>query len=306
MPPEAARHRRLGVVADCDTGIDDAVALAYLARSPLAELVAVSSVEGNTDAVQAAANSAFVLSLAGLSQTPVAVGRSNGGRRSGGPHGADGLCGLGPPAVAGSATPLSQRAWWESWTAAETVPALLASGPLTNLAAVCARLSPPPARVVVMGGRFVPGDAEANFAADPAAAGTVMALPWRLTLVPFDATIPIRASERSVEQMAGSSDPLVSFCGRALGCYARTWGSRSGLAGAPLHDAIAAVLLVRPELAVTLRAAVEVSLGPPGRGTARLVEPGAASGGVEVVREIDAAGVFAELSEVFGVRVELA
>ena len=58
---------------DCDTGVDDALAIGLLlARG--ADLVGVGSVSGNTDAVTAARNTIDLLALAGRPDVPVAVG----------------------------------------------------------------------------------------------------------------------------------------------------------------------------------------------------------------------------------------
>lgn len=65
------------VVFDCDTGIDDALALIYLAlrhRAGEIELVGVTTTAGNTTARQAAMNTQFVLQECGVSDVPVAVG----------------------------------------------------------------------------------------------------------------------------------------------------------------------------------------------------------------------------------------
>lgn len=123
------------------------------------------------------------------------------------------------------------RPWWESWPElcpGGEPPALLGTGPLTNLALVLSQmgLSPVPARLVVMGGSFASPGAEANFAADPASAAAVMDSCWEPILVPLDVTRPLRASLESVRRMAQGEDELVSFCGRALGSYAEQWWRR--------------------------------------------------------------------------------
>ena len=67
--------RRL--IADVDTGIDDMLALVYLAglhRLGEVELAAVTATAGNTTVCRAAANSRLVLDLVGLSDVPVAAG----------------------------------------------------------------------------------------------------------------------------------------------------------------------------------------------------------------------------------------
>lgn len=65
------------VLIDCDTGIDDALALVYLAGLHVAgeiTLTGVSATAGNTTAHQAAANSAWILRLCRLGEIPVVAG----------------------------------------------------------------------------------------------------------------------------------------------------------------------------------------------------------------------------------------
>jgi purine nucleosidase len=68
-------HRRIPILVDCDTGIDDSLALLYAAASPECELVAVTCTAGNVDARQVAENTRAVLELAGRSDVEVAIGR---------------------------------------------------------------------------------------------------------------------------------------------------------------------------------------------------------------------------------------
>jgi purine nucleosidase len=62
------------VLIDCDTGIDDALALLYACGSPEAELVGVTCVHGNVAARQVADNTRAVLALAGRTDVEVALG----------------------------------------------------------------------------------------------------------------------------------------------------------------------------------------------------------------------------------------
>ncbi|HET7472673.1 MAG TPA: nucleoside hydrolase [Candidatus Limnocylindrales bacterium] len=63
------------LILDVDTGIDDSLALLYVAASPEAELVAVTCVGGNVDAHQVEVNTRSVLELAGRLDIEVALGR---------------------------------------------------------------------------------------------------------------------------------------------------------------------------------------------------------------------------------------
>lgn len=54
---------------DCNTGIDDALALAYLLASPQIALLGIGTVSSNTDASKAARNTQGLLTLAGRAET---------------------------------------------------------------------------------------------------------------------------------------------------------------------------------------------------------------------------------------------
>ena len=96
---------RRPILVDCDTGIDDALALAYLLAEPAVEIVGVTTVSGNTDAARAAANTLSLFELAGVDDIPVAIGAHDfrGREYAGGAphvHGADGVGGIALTAAA--------------------------------------------------------------------------------------------------------------------------------------------------------------------------------------------------------------
>ena len=66
---------RIPLLIDCDTGIDDALALLYACASPEAEIAAVTCVSGNVAARDVARNTLAVLELVGRSDIEVAIGR---------------------------------------------------------------------------------------------------------------------------------------------------------------------------------------------------------------------------------------
>ena len=68
---------RTPVLVDCDTGIDDAMALLYLLACDHIEIVGITSVFGNNKAARCAHNTLRVLTLAGRTDIPVAVGAEN-------------------------------------------------------------------------------------------------------------------------------------------------------------------------------------------------------------------------------------
>ena len=71
----AGGPRRVPIVVDCDTGIDDSLALLYAAASPDCDLVAVTCTAGNVDARQVAENTRALLELVGRADVEVALGR---------------------------------------------------------------------------------------------------------------------------------------------------------------------------------------------------------------------------------------
>ncbi len=73
---------------DCDTGVDDAVALLYLLADPEREVCGITTVFGNISATMAARNTLCVLDVAGRTGTvPVAVGSELTLTGEGPPHG---------------------------------------------------------------------------------------------------------------------------------------------------------------------------------------------------------------------------
>ena len=83
------------ILLDVDTGIDDALAIIYLAASAEVEFVAAGSVHGNVDARRAALNTLRVLEVCGYDDVPVALGAAEPLaqplRVASYVHGADGL-----------------------------------------------------------------------------------------------------------------------------------------------------------------------------------------------------------------------
>ena len=220
---------------DCDTGIDDALALAYLLASPQADLRGIGTVSGNVSAATGARNTLDLLQLAGHAHIPVAVGAHDplaGTFHGGAPH-VHGANGIGEVSLATAAAQLAAE------TAAEMLVRLahehpgtlrvLAIGPLTNIAEAL-RLDPELPRLVeeitIMGGAaLAPGNitavAEANIANDPEAAAEVLAAGWNVTLVPLDVTMANVLEESHRQELLASSGPVPRALGEMLGYYFR-------------------------------------------------------------------------------------
>ncbi|WP_349666515.1 nucleoside hydrolase [Actinomadura xylanilytica] len=273
------------ILFDCDTGIDDAVTLLYLAslvRAGEAELVGVGTVHGNVDSRTGALNTLRVLELAGIEAgVPVAIG-------AGRPiaqdvhyavewHGGDGLGDTRLPEPQGR--PVAEPAPAQIVRLARAAPGeltLLATGPLTNLAAALLLDAELPAlirEVVVMGGAFDhPGNitthAEANVWHDPEAADLVFSAGWPVVLVPLDATHPTAVHDDWLRRVAAHDSAAARFATRVLDYYADAYTPTLKRRGAVIHDALAAMLAVDPGLGEYAERAVRVELrGELTRGT---------------------------------------
>jgi purine nucleosidase len=177
------------VFADVDTGVDDAMALAYLFGSSDARLVGIASTAGNVPVQQVCQNNLGLLELCRIEDIPVSKGSeqpvSSPLRTAEDTHGPQGL---GYATLPSTDRPLTAHDAAQAWiTAAHAYPGELiglATGPLTNLALALRQEPTLPTllrRLVIMGGAFeyrgnTTPVAEWNISVDPEAAQEVFAV----------------------------------------------------------------------------------------------------------------------------------
>lgn len=267
---------------DCDTGIDDSMALAYLMNSPQINLAGVGTVSGNTSAEQAAENSLRLLTLADQSHVPVATGEHDFRNTvfAGGPthiHGANGIGNIVLPESSaspydGSAAELLIQLSHDHAGDLE----LITVGPTTNIAAALDLDPTLPSRirqVTSMGGAaLVAGNAspvgEANIWHDPEAAARVLGADWPITLVPLDVTLANTLEEEHRESLLASKRPLAQAIAQMLDLYFDFHVPEYGRRCSALHDPLAAAIAVgeiRPTVAPAVNVTVDDTQGP-GRG----------------------------------------
>lgn len=272
---------RTPVLVDCDTGVDDAMALLYLLHRDDIDVVAVTSVFGNNRAAQCAHNSLRVLELVGRSDIPVAVGAEK-------PlvgevtylathvHGSDGLGDSGLPLeVSTELSPLTAVQLIDEMSQKYAGSLrILAVGPLTNLAHALSEIPQLVDRVVdvvIMGGAAdVAGNqspaAEANFIHDPEAAQQVVAAPWQTTLVPLDVTMLEVLTEQHRARLVAADTPVTRFVAATTDFYFGGYGFDSyGVRCSPCHDALAAAILTGemvPSVFPLIHVEVDCSDGP--------------------------------------------
>ena len=251
------------VILDTDTGIDDALALLYLAGSENVEISAITSVYGNTPVEAALVNIARVLKVAGLEDTLVARGADgplNGDPRiAGHVHGKDGLGDLwSDPIAPKNLSPLSAAELLVEM--ARSRPGyydLLPVGPITNVG-LALQIEPNLLTlfrsVVIMGGSgpFPPLGTvqmvDANIHNDADAAALMFAAPRnRLVMVGVNVTAGTIVDEQAVQALHRAGTEWGTFSAQVLEAYMDFYQFSWGRRVSPAHDGLAAALLIHPE-----------------------------------------------------------
>lgn len=303
------------IVVDTDTGIDDALALLWLASRTDVDLVAVHATHGNCATGQAAANAGHVLGVAGRRDVPVVAGRPGpltGSRPRGrSVHGSDGLgdCGVAPaawPPAAPAEDAVADLLRLADAQAGELD--LVALGPLTNLGAAL-QLEPGVLgafrSVTIMGGtgfRTGPGvsapvpPADPNTAHDPEAARLVAGADGALvTLVGLDVTLTTTAGPEHLARLAAATTAHGRLAAAVTRPYVDAIESRRGVRRLTMHDPLAAMVCVGARVGATFawgRATVE---GPPGDERTVLREASSGGRATRTLTGADATAVSDEL-----------
>jgi pyrimidine-specific ribonucleoside hydrolase len=253
----------LPVLLDCDPGHDDAVAILLAAGRPDAiELRAVTTVGGNAELEKVTLNARRVLTLAGVTDVLVAAGAA--GPRRGDlmtaldVHGQSGLDGAELPEPAFE---LDARGAGDLMI--DRGPAtVVATGPLTNVAALLERSPETVDEIVWMGGSTGRGNtrpyAEFNALVDPEAAEIVFASGKPLTMVGLNLTHQAQATPDVIERLRAVGNPAAQATIGWLSFFADTYRTVYGMAGPPVHDACAVALLIEPSLVSSVETFVAI------------------------------------------------
>jgi inosine-uridine nucleoside N-ribohydrolase len=271
------------LVITADPGIDDAIAFAVAAGHPACDVTAIVAGVGNVDARTAWRNAVGLADLLGLA-VPVGIGSAralDGSRppRADDPvHGPDGLAG-----ATGDLAPPTGEPPDGLPLVSGTVVAL---GPLTDVARAL-RAGQPVERVVWMGGSLGTGNvtaaAEFNAWADAGAADEVLTSGIDVAVVPLDVTSQVRLTQAGLDAWSAGS-PAAAFCAR-IGGYRMRGGA------APLHDPVAVLALVEPDLFGWEAQALRCGTAGERRGALRIDRSAAPGSGVRIATAIDAAAV---------------
>ncbi len=273
------------LIIDCDTGIDDALALLYAVSSPEAELLAVTCTSGNIEARQVATNTRALLELCGRAEIEVALGRETPLVRplmiapeTHGPRGV-GYAELAPPMTQISPRHSADLIIEEARRAPGEVT-LVTLAPLTNLAVALVREPELPRLLrglVMMAGSYrsagnTAPTSEWNVAVDPEAMALVLA-GWdacegvrRPIALGLDVTERAKMTPELLARLHATADdpeanPILTFVDDALRFYMEFHSRYDGFYGAFIHDALAVAAALDPDLITAESVTVEVELG---------------------------------------------
>lgn len=250
---------RIPVVFDCDTGVDDAIAIITALRVPKLDIKGITCVAGNCRLERAVINTGHVLEVAGVDM-PVYPGAdrplfsSELGVTAEHVHGANGLGNMefDDP----KRPPEKMKAWdfiHEEAVRQNGELELIAVGPLTNLAMAILKYSDLTKlikRIVIMGGAASYGNvtpaAEFNIYVDPEAADIVFMSGIPVHMVSLDVTQKAYLSREETEHFA-KLGAQGAFC-RDVSAGELAASLKAGLPGACMHDPSAVVYAAYPEL----------------------------------------------------------
>ena len=246
------------MVLDCDPGHDDAMALLLAIADPAVDLLAVTTVAGNQTVDKCTINARRVLSLAGVSDIPVARGADRPLVRrlriADDVHGQTGLDGpqfdteLSVPESPSTAHDVLLDVLRNS----ATPVTIVATGALTNIARLVSEETGNIAEIVWMGGSTERGNAEPaaefNALVDPEAAEIVFTSGVPLTMVGLNLTHQALATGDVIDRLRAMGSPASEAAIGWLGFFADTYRALYGFEGPPVHDPCALALVIDPSV----------------------------------------------------------
>lgn len=252
------------ILIDTDPGIDDAMALALALTEPSLDVIAVTATGGNIPPCQATRNLQILIEQLDPPRLPrIGEALPNQILRADARelHGPDGLGG-----AQFRVSELQHRRRADKLIC-DTVRenpgqlTILCLGPLSNIAAALQRepeLASLIGHLVIMGGAIaVPGDitpvAEFSIYCDAEAARSVFRSPVTSSLVPLDVTRQVLFSYDLLDHLPPSSTRTGAVLRKILPCAFRTFYQRLGIEGVYLHDVIALIAAIHPDLFTSQR-----------------------------------------------------
>lgn len=271
------------MILDVDTGVDDALAIAYALGSPEVELIGVTGTYGNVLTADGVRNDLALLELLGRTDIPVYAGKPHAVKKDGFEvleisafiHGKNGI---------GEVELPDAKRQPEDGDAIEFLTSavrehgddlvIVATGPMTNLAHA---IEADPtfaehARIVIMGGALtVPGNvspwAEANINQDPDAANTLFRTASDVTTIGLDVTLQTLLTYSDTEKWRALGTDAAHAYADLTDYYIKAYETTAPyLGGCGLHDPLAVAVAVDPSLVTLLPINLKVDVEGETRG----------------------------------------
>lgn len=275
-------HMTKKAILDLDTGIDDALALAYALGSPELEVIGVTCTYGNVLLETGAANDLALLELFGAPEVPVYLGQPHAQTKDGFEvleisafiHGQNGIGEVALDKAAAQARPAGVDFLIDSVREHGDDLVIIATGPMTNLAAAAAKdpSFADNAHIVIMGGALtVPGNvspwAEANINQDPDAANDLFRAASDVTMIGLDVTLQTLLTKTHTAQWRELGTPAAIALADMTDYYIKAYETTAPhLGGCGLHDPLAVGVAVDPSLVTLLPINLKVDVDGETRG----------------------------------------
>ncbi|CAB0803152.1 nucleoside hydrolase [Corynebacterium diphtheriae] len=271
------------IILDLDTGIDDALALAYTLGSPELDLIGVTATYGNVLVETGVRNDLALLELFGRSDVPVFSGEPHALTKDGFEvleisafiHGKNGIGEAEVAEPVGVVQELSAVDFLiESVERYEDELIIVPTGAMTNIAAAMKKSETfaRDAQIVFMGGALtVPGNvsqwAEANVNQDPEAADIMVRNAGDITMVGLDVTLQTLLTYAETATWRALGTPAGNFLADATDYYIKAYDTTAPhLGGCGLHDPLAVGVAIDPSLVTLLPINLKVDTEGPTRG----------------------------------------
>ncbi|WP_137772071.1 MULTISPECIES: nucleoside hydrolase [unclassified Microbacterium] len=258
------------VLLDCDPGHDDVFAIWLAAGNDAIDLRGVTTVGGNGYLEHTTRNARIALTVAGVTDVPVAAGADKPLTRELTPgawiHGENAL---GGPVLPEPTVPLDPRHavdFLADTLAASSEPiTLIPTGPLTNIALLLQQrpeVTSQIKEIIWMGGSTGRGNVgaypEFNAWADPEAAAVVFASGLPLTMVGLNISHQALITEEVIQRIGAVGNDTAAFGVELLRFFCSTYEKAEGMPEGPLHDPITVAIVIDRAVASVQRCHVDI------------------------------------------------
>lgn len=264
--------KKIPVIMDVDTGIDDAVALILAMQSDKLDIKGVTVVAGNQTLEKTLHNTLSVVEYFGRKDIPVAKGCDKPLVREQyvdpATHGESGLGTAKLPQPSIKPHHLDAVSFLkETLENSNEKITLVPVGPLTNIALLLTcypHIKEKIEKIVMMGGGAFEGNMNAveefNVFVDPEAAKIVFDSGVDIVMCGLDITMKSYTTWDDIMRLKATNTKAGNFCAEAFGVYYNRYVSNSRLPGCAVHDAVAVTYLLHPEWIKTQKGRVKVDI----------------------------------------------